>query len=1757
MNVTNTDPTFSTNGTCIILHVIERLTNDSASKVALRLSKHSTNHDQQLTHRVISLQRPTPEGLKLAELEGYEVDHGRGKPFLDYQIAQSDIVHLHWRNSPAILEFMRMDFVPSRMLVWCHVAGMHVPQVIVPELLEYGDVTVATNPTTFNELPAFSGLSIQERKLKTAMIVNPADFSRLDKLSAKDHEGFNVGYIGSVNHHRLHPHFMRMSSGIEIPDLKIIVCGSGVERELMLQARLLKSANRFSFLGHVDDMVPIFEQLDVFGYPLCEDTDVSGDLNLQEAMYAGIPPVVFPHGGIKGLIVDQYSGLLVDTEKEYQAAIEHLYHDAEDRQRIGQNARQVARQLYGASNAAPKLNRLYASLLERPKRRHVWAWTSPESDQFSNNQTQSSAASAASQYILSLGDQGHAYRTSLTSRDFQEALEADDQISQMSPLAHMDGILEYLSLHTQDAWLRFWSGLAFLGHGNGAKALSEFAKAKTHGCTHDRLSWHIARAAALSLQWDLVEQCLSELKQSQPDFKEAEKLWDQRPEQHAKLQSSNQAATNDPREIIQNLETLIEKGETKKAVALFSSFKPEDILESPHAFQFIEHASRLGLKDWVIQLALKADKGDAHASRIQQLVIEKVLRDKNKPAFFQLIESRLNSTPEDASSHRFLAQWYIGEEEFLKAAQHLARSLQTEPGHVPTLKLLAQCFHQAGESASEKLTLEEINRLESTQDEMPERTSPDTPASGELPQTTSTNKEELEPLVTVCVSVNSDEQCMEACLNGLLRQTLNDRLDILVIDNASPEKEGVTVKHFQEKHTNIRYVRMDAQATPGEVWNRGVGESRGKYIVNVNTRDAYRDDAFELLAQTMEKHDGTGLAYADCVWTSKSNDHFSSEHITKEVRYPDYHPGLSLFYPYTACLQFWSKSTLSDLGLFDTRLKSAGHHEILMRAAKKGVRVAHVSELLSLQYQDSQSGKQELDLMASEEQPLKDAFRAQLDIGSIYCVDTSSVQTTALAWYDLAELAFTIRIPWQEADSGDNAFAIHCLQQSLQSMHDNELAASNLLWLLGEYGQLDAGKKFLKQLGDYWTEKRIGALVLISTHWNAASEAQSDDTAKEQEHKMTAAPIRKPACALVGDIRSAVEAFNAEMWQESWMACVEAITQRPFHPEAYLLLGKVAALTRNYAKAKQCAGILKKMVPQWEEAKQFKKKLSKKPASVKPRCKLGDVPATAPNPRVSVCMIVRDEEKQIGQCLKSVADLAHEIIVLDTGSKDATREKAAAFGAKVLESKWNDHFGEARNHSLEHARGDWLLILDADETLDPESIQTLKKEIQSQGVMAYRLPLVNQGIHERGNNYVPRLLRNAPGLFFVNRIHEEIFSSMEVLRRRWNLDCRLGQSLINHFGYTEEQVNEKQKKKRNLKLLEKAVIETPDEPNLLMNYGLELARTGANKKALEQYEQAFSCLQRMPDQYVTPEFRETLIHQFAHLLIQEQAYQRLLEIAAMPVVRDHVKTASLYFYLGLAQTQRGMHDYALESLQACIDTEDDPAFTPVINEVQTGIPHFFMAKIHARRKNLRVANDCFGLALERSPDNINIIIDYARFLNEIDHALEALQILHRYIKVGSSEMQYWILGAEIALAQKGMKEFALDWTSEAIKFFGSEFKVLFLHIEALIVNQKWEEAFEFKTDYAGDPVTARHAAQWMMIDMVAGQKISSADPAREQEFSLAFIKMYRQLIDLNDGGAIHKINGASAQLEKILPTAYKLLSDAIQSTMKNPAPQST
>src|SRR4030066_756382 len=98
-------------------------------------------------------------------------------------------------------------------------------------------------------------------------------------------------------------------------------------------------------------------------------------------------------------------------------------------------------------------------------------------------------------------------------------------------------------------------------------------------------------------------------------------------------------------------------------------------------------------------------------------------------------------------------------------------------------------------------------------------------------------------------------------------------------------------------------------------------------------------------------------------------------------------------------------------------------------------------------------------------------------------------------------------------------------------------------------------------------------------------------------------------------------------------------------------------------------------------------------------------------PTISACMIVKNEEKFLAQCLKSIKDAVDEIIIVDTGSTDNTVEIAQSFGAKVYHHPWRNSFSEARNHSLSYATCDWILQIDADEALEQSDIPLLHKLI--------------------------------------------------------------------------------------------------------------------------------------------------------------------------------------------------------------------------------------------------------------------------------------------------------------------------------------------------------------------------------------------------------------------------------------------------------------
>jgi glycosyltransferase involved in cell wall biosynthesis len=213
-------------------------------------------------------------------------------------------------------------------------------------------------------------------------------------------------------------------------------------------------------------------------------------------------------------------------------------------------------------------------------------------------------------------------------------------------------------------------------------------------------------------------------------------------------------------------------------------------------------------------------------------------------------------------------------------------------------------------------------------------------------------------------------------------------------------------------------------------------------------------------------------------------------------------------------------------------------------------------------------------------------------------------------------------------------------------------------------------------------------------------------------------------------------------------------------------------------------------------------------------------------------MIVKNEERNIGDCLKTVADLVDEMIVVDTGSLDRTKEIASSMGAKVYDFPWCDSFAAARNEALKHATGDWIFWLDADDRITEENRQRAKALFGKLGDenVAYMIKcrcLADEATRTTSEVDHARLFRNHPQIKWRYRVHEQILPSVE----RMGGGIRTTDVVVEHTGYQVREL-EKKKLERNLRLLHQDDIENPDDPLTLFNIGWTYQCLGRAKEAL-------------------------------------------------------------------------------------------------------------------------------------------------------------------------------------------------------------------------------------------------------------------------------------------------------------------------------------
>ncbi|MFZ5942990.1 MAG: glycosyltransferase [Bacillota bacterium] len=228
------------------------------------------------------------------------------------------------------------------------------------------------------------------------------------------------------------------------------------------------------------------------------------------------------------------------------------------------------------------------------------------------------------------------------------------------------------------------------------------------------------------------------------------------------------------------------------------------------------------------------------------------------------------------------------------------------------------------------------------------------------------------------------------------------------------------------------------------------------------------------------------------------------------------------------------------------------------------------------------------------------------------------------------------------------------------------------------------------------------------------------------------------------------------------------------------------------------------------------------------------------HPTLSICLIVKNEEKVIKRCLESIKDVADEVIVVDTGCTDSTIQIAKEFQARVIASTWCDDFSFVRNIGLKEAKGHWILVLDADEELCKEDTEALKIALLKP-VEGYCLPVISYIDNNRCNyvtDYVCRLFRNDQNYCFKNRIHEEIYTSI-VGHKGWEAVVNLPVRIF-HYGYIEECVNQKDKNIRNLKLLKFQLEDCSweDRPYYLYALGVEYFQAEQYLQGAELLRQA-------------------------------------------------------------------------------------------------------------------------------------------------------------------------------------------------------------------------------------------------------------------------------------------------------------------------------
>lgn len=352
---------------------------------------------------------------------------------------------------------------------------------------------------------------------------------------------------------------------------------------------------------------------------------------------------------------------------------------------------------------------------------------------------------------------------------------------------------------------------------------------------------------------------------------------------------------------------------------------------------------------------------------------------------------------------------------------------------------------------------------------------------------------------------------------------------------------------------------------------------------------------------------------------------------------------------------------------------------------------------------------------------------------------------------------------------------------------------------------------------------------------------------------------------------------------------------------------------------------------------------------------------------ISLCMIVKNEENFLTRCLESVTDLVEEIIIVDTGSTDKTKEICTSYKVKLYDFVWSESFAEARNFGINKATKEWILYIDADEEVFVKNIEELKNSLETIDKNLYLVPIINyygSSSPNPNHSYLftsHRLFKNNKHFKFIGNIHEHL--NKESLTEKDLKEVEIIRSIeIHHYGYMDSVVKDKKKNERNLKLLIKEKKDPNYDPWIDYHIASEYYR-------MKEYEKAFTELN-------SSIFHFLKRHQMPPSLIYKLKYEILILLKSYKSAKTSIDKAiqlypdyvDLYFYKGIILFQENLFEEAIKVFTYCLKLGESNIKYLILSGTGSYSAWYFIGCCYEKLNNYQNAITAYKEALNIYPN---------------------------------------------------------------------------------------------------------------------------------------------------------------------------------------------